>query len=151
MVTVSEVIALVLLILTPSSLKNALLELMTGVSVTPPFPLPVGFTVREITVVCVSVPLNPVMVTAAGPVTAPVEAVKVTVLVDFAVVGLKLAVTPEGSPLALRETLPLKPPLTEIPITLEALAPCVSDKLAGLADNPKSGDPPCPFKVLRPL
>ena len=44
------------------------------------------------------------------PVVAVAEAVKVRVLVPVVEAGLKLAVTPDGSPPALRATLPVKPP-----------------------------------------
>jgi hypothetical protein len=60
-------------------------------------------------VVWLRLPLVPVTVTVAGPVVAVVEAVKVRVLVPVVDAGLKLAVTPDGKPLAARATEPVKP------------------------------------------
>ena len=68
-----------------------------------------GFTVRLSTVVFVSVPCVPVIVTVAVPVVAVALAVKVSVLVEVAGFGLKAAVTPLGKPTAERVTLPVKP------------------------------------------
>lgn len=53
MVTESAVIVPVLASLTPWSSKNAPLELMTGVRVTPPLPTCGGLTVSAIVAVCV--------------------------------------------------------------------------------------------------
>jgi hypothetical protein len=50
---------------------------------------------------------------------AMTEAAKVRVLVPVVAVGLKVAVTPEGKPVTLRETLPVKPPVGEIVIPVE--------------------------------
>ena len=141
MVRERAVIAAVLLSFSPSSSKKAPLELMTGVTVTPPVPVPGEFTTREIVARWVRVPLTPVMVRVAGPVAAAADEVRVSVLVPVVAAGLKLAVTPAGSPLTLRETVPAKPPLRETIIVAEALAPRVTDKLAGLADRAKSGVP----------
>ena len=77
-------------------------------------------------VLAVVEPLVPVMVTVAVPTVAVLDAVNVRVLPADPVteVGLKLAVTPDGSPLALNATVPLKP-LIELTVTLvEALVPC---------------------------
>jgi len=72
--------------------------------------------------VCVSEPLVPVTVTVAAPVAAVAEAVKVRVLVPVVDVGLKLAVTPLGKPLALRATLPVKP-LPGVTVTVLVAVP----------------------------
>jgi hypothetical protein len=93
-----------------------------GVRVTPPVPPPL--TVKAMEVVRTVVPLVPVIVTVAGPVTAVAEALKVTMLL-LAVVdkGLKLALTPVGNPLAVNATLPAKPPVRAMAIVLVAVAP----------------------------
>jgi hypothetical protein len=97
-------------------------------------------TVRLIVVACVSPPPVPVTVTVAGPSVAVVEAVKVTVLlVPVVEAGVKLAVTPVGSPLALNATLPVKPPARVIVIALFAVKPRVTLTFVGLADRAKSG------------
>jgi hypothetical protein len=59
----------------------------------------------------VSVPLTPVIVSGYDP--AGVVVAVVTLSVDVLVVGfaLKLAVAPDGRPLALRVTAPVNPPL----------------------------------------
>ena len=123
----------VLLNLTPSSSKNGPLELMTGVTVTPPVPATAAFTVREIVVVCVSVPLTPVMVIVAAPSVAVLEAVNVRVLVLVVEAGLKAAVTPAGNPLALSATLPANPPegvtvMVLVPVAPRVTAALVPDK-----------------------
>jgi len=58
----------------------------------------------------VSAPLVPVMVTVNAPLAAVDDAVKVRVLVPVVDCGVKLTVTPVGTPLALRATLPVNPP-----------------------------------------
>jgi hypothetical protein len=79
----------------------------------------------------------PVTVTVAEPVTAPAEAVKVKVLLDVALLGLKDAVTPAGRPDAARVTLPLKPFSGVIVIVVLVLAPCRTVKEPGEADSEK--------------
>jgi hypothetical protein len=70
-----------------------------------------GLTVRVTVAECVTMPLVPVMVNVAFP--AGVALLVVTVSVDepepLTVAGLKLAVAPEGNPVALKDTLPVKP------------------------------------------
>jgi len=71
----------------------------------------------------------------------PVWALKLTVTVPlpFTDEGLKFACTPAGSPLAERETLPVKPP-TEVMVTLTVgFVPGVNMRLAGLTEIVKSG------------
>jgi hypothetical protein len=69
-----------------------------------------GAIVSETTVVSVSVPETPVMVSVTGPVVAAeLDAVSVSVLVVVAGLGEKLAVTPAGSPETLRFTFAEKP------------------------------------------
>ena len=94
---------------------------------------------RLIWVECVKLPLVPVTVTVAGLVVAEAEAVRVNVLLAVAGVGLKLAVTPLGRPLAVRATLPLNPLLGVIVMVLVPFAPRVMVRLEGLAPSEKSG------------
>jgi hypothetical protein len=54
--------------------------------------------------------------------------------------GLKLAVAPEGSPLALSDTDCADPLVTAVEIVDVADAPCVTDTLDGLAEIEKSLD-----------
>jgi len=137
MVIESAVIAAVLLSRTPSSSYHGLLALMTGVSVTLPLPTPAGFTVRRSVAVCESVPLLPVTVGLAVPVVAVLDAAKVSVLLAVVETGLKLAVTPAGTPLTLSVTLPVKPPRGVTLMVLLAVPPCVT--VALVADKEKSG------------
>jgi CDP-diglyceride synthetase len=108
---------------------------MTVAAVTPPVPVTGVFTVSAIVVVCVSAPLTPVIVTVAAPRVAVLDAVKVSVLVPVVDAGLKAAVTPAGNPLALSATLPVNPPEGVMVIVLLAVAPWLTDTLAGLAAN----------------
>jgi hypothetical protein len=81
-----------------------------------------------------------VTLTVAGPIVAVLEAVSVSVLlVPVAGFGLKLAVTPAGNPVALKVTLPVKPPICLIEIALVPLALRLIARLAGLAVIAKSG------------
>jgi hypothetical protein len=90
--------------------------------VTPPVPAPP--TARLIVVVRVKPPPVPVIVTVEGPTAAAVEAANVnTLLVPVVEAGLKLAVTPPGSPLALKATAPVRPPKRVIAIATIPLAP----------------------------
>src|SRR5215813_1303817 len=115
-------------------------ELITGVTVTPPVPPPLSFTVRLIVAVRVRPPPVPVTVTVAAPRVAVLEALKVSVLLPpVAGFVLKLAVTPLGNPLALKVTPPVKPPLRVMVIALVPLAPRLTVRLVGLAESAKSG------------
>jgi hypothetical protein len=99
-----------------------------------------ALTVRLMVVVFVRLPPIPVIVTVAGPVVAVVDALSVRLLVDPLVdVGLKLAVTPPGNPLALNATLPVNPPVRVMVMTLLPLAPRLIDRVAGFVDSKKSG------------
>ena len=68
-----------------------------------------GLTVRESGVELLRLPEVPVIVTVAVPVLAVLLAVRVSVLVLVALLGLNEAVTPLGRPEAARLTLPLNP------------------------------------------
>jgi len=67
-------------------------------------------TVSVRVVLCVRFPLTPVTVTVNAPLGAVADAVNVSVLVPVVDCGAKVAVTPVGTPLALRATLPVKLP-----------------------------------------
>ena len=69
----------------------------------------------------------PVIVTFVVPTTAAVVALNVTVLAEMALAGLKLAVTPAGKLLALKETVPANPPEGVTLMTLGALPPCATE------------------------
>jgi hypothetical protein len=74
-----------------------------------------------------------------------VVAESVRVLVPVVEAGLKTAVTPLGSPLALKAALPLKPPDGVTVMTLVAVDPWVMVTVAGAAASEKS--PPAPVTV----
>ena len=83
-----------------------------------------GFIVNAITTVCVSDPLVPVTVTFVVPVVAVEDADRVsTVLVPVVLVGLNVAVTPDGSALFVNATEPAKPPVRVMVTVLVPLAP----------------------------
>jgi|SRR5215469_7059288 len=95
-------------------------------------------TVSVIVVEAVVEPLVPVMVTVAAPTVAVFEAVKVRVLPadPLTEAGLNEAVTPEGRPLRLRATVPLKP-LMALTVTLvDALVPCSTVTPEDEMENP---------------
>ena len=54
--------------------------------------------------------------------------------------GLKLAVTPVGSPDAERDTAELKPPETAVDIVVLPELPCITERLAGDALTVKLGE-----------
>ena len=97
-----------------------------------------GFTVRVTVVVRVRPPPVPVMVTGNVPVVAVAEAVNVaTLLLPVVGSGLNVAVTPAGTPLALRSTLAVKL-VRAMPIVLvPAAPPCVTVTVGGVADSVK--------------
>src|SRR5262245_29779178 len=129
-----------LLRLMACSLNQGPFELITGVTVTPPVPPPVSFTVRLICVVLVRPPPVPVTVTVAAPRVAALEAVNVnTLLVPVAGFVPKPALTPLGNPLALKVTPPVKPPVRVTVIVLVPLAPRLIVTLEGLEETEKSG------------
>lgn len=99
----------------------------------------VPFTVRLMLVVCVKRPDVPVTVIVAVPEAAVLLAIKVSVLLPVAGLGLKEAVTPLGKPDADILTLLLKPFAGVIVMVLLPLAPCATVKLLGEADKEKSG------------
>ena len=89
-----------------------------------------------------SPPPVPVIVTVAVVSVAVADAVSVRTLLVPVVdvgVGLKLAVTPVGMPLALNETALANPPVRAMDIVLVPLAPRFTVKLVGFADKVKFG------------
>ncbi len=94
---------------------------------------------RATIVVLVRVPDVPVIATVAEPAVAVPLAVRVSVLVAVAGLGLKDAVTPLGRPEADKLTLSLKPFCGVIVIVLVALLPCAMLRLPGDADKVKLG------------
>src|SRR5262249_19697994 len=85
-------------------------------------------------------PPVPLTVTFTVPVVAALEADKVSVLlVPVAEAGLNVAVTPPGKPVALNATLLVNPPLRVMVIVLAPLAPRLTVRLDGEADNVKLG------------
>src|SRR5262245_56055089 len=138
-VTESEVITAVLFSRITSSLYQGLLALIAAVTVTPPLPLS-AFTVRLIGVVRVRPPPVPVTVIVAAPSAAALDAERVsTPLPPVVDAGLKFANTPLGNPLALKATLPVKPPVLVMAIVLVPLDPRLMARPGGLADREKSG------------
>jgi len=95
--------------------------------------------VREIVVVFVKLPEEPVTVTVTVPVAAVLLAVSVNVLVLAVLLGLNDAVTPLGRPEAERLTLLLKPFSGLTVMVLAPLAPCAIVKLFGDAERAKFG------------
>jgi hypothetical protein len=91
-------------------------------------------TVRLTVVVALSVPLVPVIViTLLRPAVAALVVVKVSTEEPVVEAGLNDAVTPAGTPLIESATLPVKPPVGVTVILDVPLAPCTTDRLAGLA------------------
>jgi hypothetical protein len=88
----------------------------------------------------VSPPPEPLMVTLVIPVAAVLDAAKVNALLPPVVEGgLNVAVTPLGSPVTLKATALVNPPVRAIVIVLAPLAPRFMVRLEGEADNVKSG------------
>ena len=103
----------------------------------------VAVTVSAIVTVFVTPPPLAVTVTFAVPVVAVLLAEKVSVELPLPgaarLLGLKAAVTPEGSPEADNEIAELKPPLNAVEIVLLPEPPCATDKLVGEALRVKLG------------
>jgi len=102
-----------------------------------------GLMVRATVVVWVTPPPVAVTVTFDVPVVAVLLAVNVSVelpLPGAAIeLGLKLAVTPAGSPEAENEIAELNPPVTEVVIAVLPELPWVTERLVGEALRLKSG------------
>ena len=92
-------------------------------------------TVREIVVLFVKLPDEPVTVTVTVPVATVLLAVSVKVLVLAVLLGLNDAVTPLGRPEADKLTLLLKPFCGVTVMVLAPLAPCTIVKVFGDAES----------------
>jgi len=98
-----------------------------------------GGTVTVTVVVWTRLPEVPVMVRVTVPMAAQLSPLTVRMLPVVVVAGLNDAVTPEGRPLTLRFTAPLKPLRSAIAIAVVPLALRGIVRLAGVDDNEKSG------------
>jgi hypothetical protein len=101
--------------------------------------------VRLMAAVSVKPPPAPVMVTVEAPMLALLLAVRVSVdepEPPEMLVGLKLAVTPDGKPLAERETALLNPPDTLLEIVEVPELPAWTLNDVGSADNENPATPP---------
>ena len=100
----------------------------------------VAFTVNAIEVVRVSPPPLPLTMTVAAPKVAVLEAARVkTAVAPVVEVGLNVAVTPVGRPVAVNATPPVKPPVRVMLIVLVAVALLAIVKLVGLRASEKFG------------
>jgi len=117
-------------------------EILTLLGDAPSVNVPTGFTVRETVVVAVKEPDVPVIVTLLVPAVAVPLAVNVSVLVLPVLAGLNDAVTPLGSPEAVKLTLPLNPFRGITLIVLVPLPPCVMLTLLGEVERRKPGGGP---------
>ena len=88
-----------------------------------------AFTVRLSDVVWLKVPEVPLIVTVEVPGDAALLAASVNVLAPVVLVGLNVAVTPLGMPVAESATLPVKPLRGLTEMVLVPLAPCVTGRL----------------------
>jgi hypothetical protein len=89
----------------------------------------------------VRLPETPVIVTVVVPIGAVAFAAKVSVLLDATGFGVKEAVTPFGSPEAVRDTFELNPPVGVMVILLDPWLNWAIARLAGLSDSVKEGLP----------
>ena len=100
-------------------------------------------TVKDTFAVWVTPPPVAVTVTLDVPVTAVLLTVNVSVELPppgaAIEAGLKLAVTPVGSPEAVRDTTELKPPLTDVEMVEVPVPPCATVRLVGDAVIVKLG------------
>jgi hypothetical protein len=137
-------------LVTPTTLLPKLREVGDRVTAGP---VPVGFTVRLIVVVCVKLPDTPWMVTVTVPVAAEGLAVRVSKLVEVVGFVPNPAVTPLGRPEADKVTLPLNPLIGFTVMVLVPLFPWLMVTLVGFALRLKSGVPPPPQlgKVKLPI
>jgi hypothetical protein len=104
-----------------------------------PFFIPA--TLTENATECDSAPEAPVTLTVAVIGAAELAAVSVIVLPPAVPTGLKDAVTPGGSPLAVMLTPAANPFLGNTLIAAEALCPAVNDKLGVEVERRKSASP----------
>jgi len=115
------------------------------------FPLlPAAVTVRDTVVVSVVAPLVPVTVIVYVPVAVddPTANVNVEVPAPVIEVGLKVGVTPLGSPEADKVTAESNPPKTLLVIVDVPLLPCTTDTELGEAEMVKPGAAAVPARAL---
>jgi hypothetical protein len=100
-----------------------------------------AFTTKLTVVLCVKLPLVPVIVSVDVP--TGVLPLVVTVNVEFpapvTVPGEKFAVAPAGSPLALKTTAPVNPFNTPMLVVYVVVLPTLTVCVLGLPDIVKSG------------
>jgi hypothetical protein len=125
-------IVIVLVPLLPSATVTAF-----GDAVSVKFPVDDFVTVSLIVVLAVRLPDVPVIVTVVVPAAAVALASSVRVLLEAVGLALNDAVTPAGSPLALRVALPAKPPAGLIVIALVVLPPAATVSVFGAAVSVK--------------
>jgi hypothetical protein len=110
-----------------------------------------ALTVRAMVVLAVVLPEVPVIVTVTGPpVVAVLLAVSVSTLEVVEEAGLNEAVTPLGSPVAVKDGLPLKPFTSVTEMVSVALLPCVTVSVVAERDSVKLGVVVLAFEVARP-
>jgi hypothetical protein len=124
-------------------LLPAATERLAGEALTAKSGVAVEETVKEIVVLCETPPPLALIVIVDVPVAAVLLAVNVNVelpepgaAID---VGLKLAVTPAGSPVAESETAELKPPETVVETVVVFVPPSATETVVGEALRAKSG------------
>jgi hypothetical protein len=99
------------------------------------------FTTKLTVVLCVKLPLTPVIVSVDVPtgVLPLVVTVNVELPVPVTVAGEKLAVAPAGNPLALSVTTPLNPPTAATLAVYVVEFPTTTVRVLGAAESVKSG------------
>jgi hypothetical protein len=110
-------------------------------------PFPAGTTVNVTVVVCVTLPLVPLIVNVDVPtgVLPVVVTVNVELPVPVTVAGEKPAVAPAGNPLALSVTTPPNPFKAPMLAVYVVALPTITVWVLGLADTVKSGGGGCVF------
>lgn len=115
-------------------------------------------TVRATLMVVVRLPDVPVIVTVAPPVLAEPLTERLSVLAEEVLGGLRLAVTPDGRPEAVRFTVPVKPCKGITFRAIDPLAVCCNVNAFGDAESVNFGgggelraalDPPHPKLAIR--
>ena len=120
-------------------LLPAVMDWVAGVAVTLKSGIGAAETVNVADVECVRLPLLPVIVRLAVPAGVVVAVVTVSVAAPDALKGEKLALAFAGKPLALNDTVPLKPLLGLTCTAYIALLPAITGCVAGLSVIVKSG------------